>query len=78
MTAARSILAAVALAATLVACGEKVQTMLVGATRKADAAPWQGKETRFLAPGWTQGNEASWNDQMARRAQGQNDYAPRI
>jgi hypothetical protein len=58
-------------------CGEKVQTIPVGTERKADAQPWQNQDKRFLAPGWTPGNEASWNAQMANRAQGQNDYAPR-
>jgi hypothetical protein len=58
-------------------CGEKVQTIPVGGERKADSQPWQNQDTRFLAPGWTPGDEASWNAQMANRAQGQNDYAPR-
>jgi hypothetical protein len=58
-------------------CGEKVQTIPVGSARKADSQPWQNQDKRFLAPGWTPGDEASWNAQMANRAQGQNDYAPR-
>jgi hypothetical protein len=58
-------------------CGEKVQTIPVGSERKADSQPWQNQDTRFVAPGWTPGDEASWNAQMANRAQGQNDYAPR-
>jgi len=58
-------------------CGERVQTIPVGAEKKADAVIWKTQDTRFLAPGWTPGDEASWNAQMANRAQGQNDYAPR-
>jgi hypothetical protein len=45
--------------------------------RKADTAVWQTKDKRFLAPGWTPGDQTSWNAQLADRAQGQNDYAPR-
>ena len=59
------------------ACGEKVQTMPVGAERKADAQVWQTENDRFLAPGWTPGDERSWDAQMKSRAQAQNDYAPR-
>jgi hypothetical protein len=64
-------------ALAFVACGEKVQTIPVGTAKKADSQAWQTQEARYLAPGWTPGNEASWNAQMANRAQGQNDYAPR-
>jgi hypothetical protein len=66
-----------AIAIVLAGCGEKVQTIPVGADRKADGKPWETTDTRFLAPGWTPGNENSWNEQLANRAQGQNDYAPR-
>jgi hypothetical protein len=38
---------------------------------------WQNKDQRFLAPGWSPGNESSWNSQITQRAQGQNDFAPR-
>ena len=76
MSAVRwSLLATVAL--VLVGCGEKVQTIPVGGARKADAPVWQTKDTRYLAPGWTPGDQNSWNAQLANRAQGQNDYAPR-
>lgn len=66
-----------AIAVVLAGCGEKVQTIPVGTERKADGLPWQTKDTRFLAPGWTPGDESGWNAQLAQRAQGQNDYAPR-
>ena len=76
MNAARLLLAP-AVAIALAACGEKVQEIPVGSAKKVDAQIWQTKEDRFLAPGWKPGDEASWNAQMATRAQGQNDYAPR-
>jgi hypothetical protein len=76
MSAGRGLLIAIVVVA-FVGCGEKVQTIPVGAAKKADGQVWQTKDDRFLAPGWTPGDEASWNAQMANRAQGQNDYAPR-
>ena len=64
-------------ALVLVGCGERVQTIPPGGERKADTAAWDNKDKRFLAPGFTPGNETSWNAQLVDRAQGQNDYAPR-
>jgi len=66
-----------AAAVVLVAgCGEKVQTIESG-KRKSDTPVWQTKDQRFLAPGWSPGNESSWNAQLTTRTQGQNDFAPR-
>jgi hypothetical protein len=76
MSAGRGLLIAIVVVA-FVGCGEKVQTIPVGTAKKADQQVWQTKDDRFLAPGWTPGDEASWNAQMANRAQGQNDYAAR-
>lgn len=56
-------------------CGENVQTAPVGAARKADSQSWQIKDNGFVAPGWTPGNEASWDAQLKKRAQAQNDFA---
>ena len=61
----------------LVGCGERVQTIPPGGERKADTPVWENKDKRFLAPGWTPGDQASWNAQLVDRAQGQNDFAPR-
>ncbi len=77
MSAGRGVLVAIVLVAGLAACGEKVQTIPVGTAKKVDAPIWQNSDSRFLAPGWKAGDENSWNAQMANRAQGQNDYAPR-
>ena len=54
-----------------------MQTIPPGGERKSDTAVWENKDKRFLAPGWTPGNENSWNAQLVDRTQGQNDYAPR-
>jgi hypothetical protein len=61
----------------LFGCGEKVQTLSPAGERKADTAPWQTQDKRFLAPGWTPGDQNSWNAELANRTQAQNDYAPR-
>ncbi len=59
------------------ACGEKVQTIGVAGERKADAKGWDANGSAYLAPGWTPGTEANWDAQLRKRAQNQNDYAPR-
>jgi hypothetical protein len=61
-------------AIALSACGEKAQT--AGGKRKADVPPWQGApDSSSVAAGWKAGDEASWEQQIRNRAQGQNEYA---
>ena len=55
----------------LAACGEKPQT---SGTRKVDAAPAQGAVAAYTAPGWKPGDATSWETQMKKRAEGQNEY----
>ena len=76
MTARRLALAAAA-AFLLSACGEKVQTVPVGGARQVDGHAWAASSSPYLAPGWVSGDQASWDTQMQRRAQAQNDFAPR-
>jgi len=76
MSPATMIVAAAAVLA-LAACGERVQTMPVGGAKNADSPPWQITDNGYVAPGWTPGNESSWDAQIKKRAQAQNDYAPR-
>ena len=58
--------------AGLSACGEKPQT-LGGA--KSDAAPYQGVDNQFAAPGWKKGDKSSWEQGLKARAQNtQNEY----
>ena len=56
----------------LVAC-EKAQT--APSARKPDTKPWDTAQNPFVAPGWKQGDQASWEAQIRRRASGQNEYA---
>ena len=62
-----------ALALALVGCAEKAQT---AQTRKSDSKPWDGSTTNeFTVSGWKAGDQASWEQQMRTRAQGQNEYS---
>ncbi len=70
---------AAALAMSLVACGEKPQTMDTAA-KQADAEPWVKSDAAnpaFYAGGWKVGDKAAWEEHMRQRNQAQNDYAPR-
>lgn len=57
----------------LAACSEKPQT---AGTRKADGQAWAGAPgDPYVASGWKPGDQASWEEQMRKRAQGQNEYS---
>jgi hypothetical protein len=61
----------------LAACTEKPQT---AGTRKSDDAAWAATDNAFNASGFKANDQAGWDEQMKRRAQGQNEYvrnAPR-
>lgn len=55
----------------LSACSERPQT---AGARKADQSPSSTAAGSFTASGWTAGDRASWERQMATRAQTQNEY----
>ena len=56
----------------LSACAEKAQT---AATKKFDAKPWEGAQPGYTAAGWKVGDQASWEEQLKTRSQGQNEYS---
>ena len=60
----------------LAAC-EKQQTM-TGSARKTDTPVWAASDSRWGQHDFKAGDKADWERQMALRAQGQNDYAPRL
>jgi hypothetical protein len=66
-----------AVAVLLAGCGERVQTIPVGSDKKVDARGFEITDNGYVAPGWTPGNEGSWDAQLKKRAQAQNDFAPR-
>ena len=63
---------AAAAAFGLAAC-EKQQTM-AGSQKKSDTPVWQPSDSRW-ARDFKAGDKASWDRQMALRAQYQNDYS---
>lgn len=67
--------AAAAAAFALAACGEKPQEISASAAKKADGQAWQINDNGYITPGWTPGDQASWEAQLKKRAQGQNDFA---
>lgn len=71
----RAVALAVAVSAisVLTACGDRLQTMGGSST---DAAPYQGVENSFAAPGWKPGDKANWEQALkARMLYGQNEYS---
>ena len=65
-------------AAALVGCSEKPQSMDTS-SRKADEQAWavsNAAEPAFAAKGWkASGDKAAWEQQIRQRGQAQNDYA---
>ena len=79
MSRPNRVVLAFAIAAVLAGCGEKAQVMSA-ATRKPQAEPWVASDAAnpaFRAPGWTADDPTSWEQQIRRRNQAQNDYAAR-
>ena len=59
------------LALGLAACGEKAQ---VASGKKPDQKASAGAEGGNVDPAWKVGDQASWDQQIRNRAQGQNEY----
>lgn len=58
--------------ALLGACSERPQEH---SARKNDAASWQGTGSAYVVPGWSPGDQKSWETQMRNRAlRGQDEY----
>jgi len=62
------------LAAALVlgGCSEKPQ---VAGSKKSDGKPWDASQNAYVAQGWKPGDQASWEQQLKARSQGQNEYS---
>lgn len=69
----RLMIGAAALAA-LAACGERPQTASAP-VKKLDTPAASGAQNAYVAPGWKVGDESSWEQQMRKRVQGQNEYS---
>ena len=61
-------------AALLAGCGEKDQIMSKDTTNPGDVAPWKGAKNAYVAPGWSPGDQKSWQKQLTTRGQAQNEY----
>ena len=68
--------AALCLFAGLAACGKPAGSDQA-ASRKGGQPAWDAAADPFVVAGWKSGDKASWQEQMTRRAQGQNEY-PRV
>jgi len=69
----KTTVALLGLVTLLAACSEKPQT---AHTRKSDSQAWSGAPgDPYSVPGWKAGDQASWEQQMRTRAQGQNEYS---
>ena len=62
------------LAATLAGCGERAQTSDQLASRRGLQPPWDAAANPFVVAGWKSGDQASWQAQMTKRAQNQNEF----
>lgn len=71
MNRAKLLCTSVVVLFVLGACAEKEQT---AQTRKTDAEPWTSSQSATIASGWTSGDKASWEEQLRKRAQAQNEY----
>jgi hypothetical protein len=72
----RLVLLAVIALLNLPGCGEPQQKMVSRAA--PDASTWgvsPAANPAFKAAGWTPGDQASWEGQIRRRNQAQNDYS---
>jgi len=59
--------------ALLAACSDRTQTISQDAG--VDTAAFKGTGLPYVAPGWKQGDKASWEQHLKVRTQmGQNDY----
>lgn len=60
-------------ALALCGCAEREQTARTAGPGTVQP-PWVAAANPFVVPGWTSGDQASWQQQMTKRAQNQNEY----
>jgi hypothetical protein len=63
-----------ACALLLVACGGPSGKGDQPVSKRAVQPAWEAAAGPFVAPGWKSGDRASWQEQMGKRAQNQNEY----
>ena len=67
-------IAAATLLGGLAGCAEREQ-VVKASTKKLDAAPHMGVDTKYAVKGFTNGDKTSWEQHMRSRAQQQDDYS---
>ena len=69
----RSAMAFLLVAVAAAGCGDKPQEIGQGSVKKADSKAWDMAKSSSVAEGWEAGDQASWEEQMRKRAQGQDE-----
>ena len=59
------------LALAVAGCGERQERSV---SVRAVQPPWDAAANPFVVSGWQSGDQASWQQQMTKRAQNQNEY----
>ena len=72
MRLASALTAALLSVGMLGGCVEKPQT---AATKKSDGKPWDSAQNAYTAQGRKSGDQASWEQQLKVRSQGQDEYS---
>ncbi len=54
-------------------CGDKPQEIGQSSVKKLDSKAWDMAKSSSVVEGWKSGDQASWEEQMRKRAQGQNE-----
>jgi hypothetical protein len=61
-----------AVALCVAGCGDKAQVL--AHSKKSGAPAWQGANNAYVEPGWKAGDQKSWEEQLHKRAQAQDEY----
>ena len=69
----RSTWALLLMAVAAAGCGDKPQEMGPSSAKKPDSKAWDMAKSSSVAEGWKAGDQISWEEQMRKRAQGQDE-----
>ncbi|MBU3599519.1 hypothetical protein ICN28_03195 [Polynucleobacter sp. 30F-ANTBAC] len=67
-----SLIGLMASAFALSACSEQPQGVV--AAKKGDEKATVAADNKYVVPGWTSGDQVSWEKQLKTRSQGQDEY----
>lgn len=62
------------LVAVLAGCGGPKTAADQAGSRRGLQPAWEAAANPFVVPGWKSGDQASWQAQMTKRAQNQNEF----